>query len=175
MNRNNKAQFVWYVGYGSNLSRERFECYIQGGKPKYSTKKSPYSRMSDPTPPANAYRCDVPYEIYFAKESPNWNNKGVAFIDDLKPGYTFGRMWLIKKKQYDELRSLEGKTWYDKEILLGKKDSIPIYTITHSNRYKPDVSPSEGYLKTMEEGLAEIFDEDEYRKYISELRKKGAK
>ena len=172
---NNTTQLVWYVGYGSNLSRERFECYIKGGKPKNSTKGSPYSRMGDSTSPANSYRYHVPYEIYFAKESPNWNNRGVAFIDDSRPGNTLGRIWLIKKNQYDELRILESTTWYDKEILLGEKDGIPIYTITHSIRYTPDVAPSEGYLRTMEEGLAEIFSEDEYRKCIEELRNKGAK
>jgi hypothetical protein len=26
--------FVWYAVYGSNLLRSRFDCYIQGGKPK---------------------------------------------------------------------------------------------------------------------------------------------
>jgi hypothetical protein len=24
---------VWYVAYGSNLSAERFSCYLQGGQP----------------------------------------------------------------------------------------------------------------------------------------------
>lgn len=166
------TQLVWYVGYGSNLSRERFNCYIQGGISKHSTRKSPYLGMSDRTPPANSYSCHVPYEIYFAMKSPNWEHGGVAFLDDLRPSETLGRMWLIKKKQYDELRSLEGPTWYDKVILLGEKDGIPIYTITHSTRYTPDVSPSEGYLRTMEEGLAEVFSENEYRKYMGELCKK---
>jgi len=27
-----KNMYVWYVGYGSNLLRERFLCYILGGK-----------------------------------------------------------------------------------------------------------------------------------------------
>ena len=174
MNRKNTKQLVWYVGYGSNLSRERFECYIKGGISKYSTRKSPYKEMSDPTPPVNSCGYRVPYKIYYAMKRPNWGNGGVAFLDDLKPGDTLGRMWLIKKKQYDELLRLEGLTWYDKGILLGEKEGIPIYTITHSIRYTPDVAPSEGYLRTIEEGLADIFSEDEYRKYIGELSKKLA-
>ncbi|MFC1956364.1 hypothetical protein ACFLWZ_07635 [Chloroflexota bacterium] len=103
--------------------------------------------------------------------SRNWENGGVAFLDYSTPSDTLGRMWLIKRNQYDELRILEGQTWYDKEILLGDKDGTPIYTITHSIRYTPDVAPSERYLRTIEEGLAEIFSKDEYSKYIDELRK----
>ena len=29
---NRKNETVWYVGYGSNLLRERFICYITGGQ-----------------------------------------------------------------------------------------------------------------------------------------------
>lgn len=168
---NNTTQLVWYVGYGSNLSRERFECYIKGGKPKYSTKTESYPAMRDPTPPIDSCSYHVPYNIYFAKKSPNWGNGGVAFIDDSKPGDTFGRMWLIKKTQYVELRIREGTIWYDKEILLGNKDNIPICTITHNSRYKPEIAPHNGYLKTIVVGLAEIFSEDEVNDYVIELNK----
>ena len=81
-------------------------------------------------------------------------------------------MWLVKRNQYDKLRDRESRTWYDKEIKLGQKDGMPIYTLTHSVRYSPDVAPSEGYWKTMEEGLAEMVSKDVYREYISRLRKK---
>ena len=166
------SQFVWYLGYGSNLSSERFNCYIQGGKPIYSTKNNPYNGMADSTPPKDSCLFHIPFEIYFAKRSPSWNNQGVAFLDESKSGDTLGRMWLIKRTQYDELRILEGETWYNTVISLGQKDGMPIYTITHNVRYTPDVAPSERYWRTMEEGLAEIVGEEIYRKYINQLRNK---
>jgi len=35
---------VWYAVYGSNLLRKRFDCYIQGGKPKGAAKDYPGCR-----------------------------------------------------------------------------------------------------------------------------------
>jgi hypothetical protein len=32
------TRLVWYAGYGSNLLRRRFDCYIKGGKPEGSGK-----------------------------------------------------------------------------------------------------------------------------------------
>jgi len=31
----NKKTYVWYAGYGSNLNKQRFMCYIKGGTPTY--------------------------------------------------------------------------------------------------------------------------------------------
>ena len=29
---------VWYASYGSNLARDRFLCYLEGGRPKGATR-----------------------------------------------------------------------------------------------------------------------------------------
>src|SRR6185312_10705420 len=42
-------RIVWYAGYGSNLLRRRFDCYIKGGKPEGS--KKTYSGCRDKNDP----------------------------------------------------------------------------------------------------------------------------
>ena len=37
---NTNQEYVWYVGYGSNLNKQRFLCYILGGTPKYGCKSN---------------------------------------------------------------------------------------------------------------------------------------
>ena len=40
---------VWYVAYGSNLSRERFRAYLEGGRPVGSRRH--YAGGRDTSPP----------------------------------------------------------------------------------------------------------------------------
>ena len=44
---------VWYVAYGSNLSRERFCRYIRGGRPEGSERDLPGCR--DTSDPMNSF------------------------------------------------------------------------------------------------------------------------
>jgi len=158
----NDEDHIWYLGYGSNLSRQRFLCYIKGGTPTYGKKH--HRGCGNKAQPVDDRPFRIPHRLYFAlpeggKGTSNWGPGGVAFIDPEKETreecWTWGRMWRITGKQYEEVRGQEGRTWYDHEILLGNADGIPIYTITNSNALTNIMAPSETYLKTIAEGLVE--------------------
>ena len=161
--------FVWYACYGSNLSKQRFDCYIVGDTPKYGNTPND-GCLKDKTIPTEDYPYIIPYRLYFAlpnglKKTPRWGNGGVAFIEPNeeknKDHWTKGRIWKITEEQYKEVRRQEGKTWYDKEIILDDRDGIPIITITNSNILTNVLQPSKSYLKTIIEGLMETYDMDD--------------
>jgi hypothetical protein len=62
---------VWYAGYGSNLLRKRFDCYIKGGKPDGSTKTYPGCR--DKTDPRDDRPVTLRHDFFFADHSDTWN------------------------------------------------------------------------------------------------------
>jgi hypothetical protein len=162
--------YVWYVGYGSNLSKQRFLCYIEGGKPKYGQKNN--DGCTGKTAPKEDSPFQIPYSLYFAlpdnkKQTENWGPGGVAFINPIKEKeenkWSWGRMWKITKEQYNEVRDQEGegwregRGWYNHEIPLGEKNGIPIFTITNKKNLSNVLPPSDTYLKTMVLGLKETY------------------
>lgn len=149
-------EYVWYAGYGSNLDKQRFMCYIEGGMPDFCNKVTPNVGCSDKTKPLGYKKIEIPYELYFAKRAPRWFDEGVAFLDLSKEGNTLAGMWLITRQQFEDVRRQEG-SWYDKEVTLGE-EGIPIVTITHSTRF-PTIKPSQGYLKTIIRGLKKTYPE----------------
>ena len=161
---NKKQSYVWYVGYGSNLSKQRFFCYIVGGTPKYGKKYN--DGCSDTNCPTDDKQIKIPYRLYFAlpngnTETDNWGRGGVAFINPVKEEnehyWSLCRMWKITCAQYEEVRNQEGKCWYNHEIYLGEEGNIPIRTITNKGILTPYNQPSEEYLKTIALGLKETF------------------
>ena len=87
------GHLIWYAGYGSNLSRARFNCYIGGGTPEGSTRTYPGCR--DKTPPRPDRELKLPHQLYFAGHSNTWN-AAVAFIRPTPPNATtYARMYLI--------------------------------------------------------------------------------
>jgi len=160
----NINHYVWYVGYGSNLSKQRFLCYILGGTPKYGKKSN--QGCTNKTLPLEDRPIKIPYSLYFAlpgeiEGTSNWCKGGVAFITPEKVEdenlWTLGRMWKITKDQYKEVKKQEGTTWYNHEILIGEDNGIPIYTITNKSRLNNIKPPSERYLKTIALGLKETY------------------
>lgn len=96
-------EYIWYASYGSNISRDRFLCYIKGGKPIGSQKE--YTGCTDKTLPLDDEEIYIKSELYFAKKSKTWNGGGVGFIKtefDEKVN-TLGRMYLITKEQFEEV------------------------------------------------------------------------
>ncbi|KAL6076437.1 Histone deacetylase [Balamuthia mandrillaris] len=73
-----KERYVWYTSYGSNMCRERFMCYLQGGR--VEGMRHSCVGCSDPTPPLRDTYVPLPHHLYFAKHSQTWGG-GVAFID----------------------------------------------------------------------------------------------
>ena len=143
---------VWYVCYGSNLLWNRFERYIIGGMCEENNKK--YKGCSDKTLPSKNVAVELPYKLYFAKESGSWGGMGVAFIDLKHPGKTPGRAYLIKQEQLKDIQAQEGSDWYQM-FELGTIDGTPAFTLTGSIRYE-EKAPSEKYLDTIKRGLKEL-------------------
>ena len=71
-------KYLWYASYGSNLQRNRFLCYIRGGRPFGSSTNHEGSRSN--SYPISEKPIVLNHELYFAKKTPNWDNGGVAFI-----------------------------------------------------------------------------------------------
>lgn len=149
--------YVWYVGYGSNLFRDRFICYILGGQFRWG---GSYAKgCKDKTLPKEDRPFIIPHGLYFAKNSSSWENGGVAFISPERDEnrHTYGRMWKITEEQYSDIWDQEGKVWYNIEVDLGQaEDGTPIRTITNNSKLKFS-KPSDEYLKTIIAGLRETY------------------
>ena len=52
------VQRVWYVAYGSNLGRARFQCSLSGGPPDGGRRE--YAGCRDPSDPERTTGVDVP-------------------------------------------------------------------------------------------------------------------
>jgi hypothetical protein len=159
--------YIWYVGYGSNLSEQRFFCYIRGGTPSFGKTRNDGCK-SDQRLPAENRSIVIHYPLYFAlpdnlTETRNWGRGGVAFIrhEEEKESKTLCRMWKIKREQYREVRIQEGSSWYGKEIELGEEGGLPIYTITNKEILKNILLPSREYIRTIAVGLKETYNLNE--------------
>ena len=175
---------VWYASYGSNLLKNRFLCYICGGTPDGTDKN--YLGCSDKTEPIEDKPIILPYSIYFSKQSPIWENLGVAFIKPLRDedSRTFGRMYLISKAQFIELVHQENAIdpvnsiihidftnlilngeikipahWYSRIIYLGDEKGHPIFTFTSGWDDSEIIlrPPGEKYLRTIIKGIKETY------------------
>lgn len=89
---------IWYASYGSNLQKERFLCYIRGGKPK--GREDTYKGCKDKTLPALDEKLYINRRLYFAKKSRGWKLGGVGFISNSidDSARTLARMYLITKE-----------------------------------------------------------------------------
>ena len=173
-----ELEYVWYAAYGSNINKERFYCYIEGGRPNGTNKD--YVGCSNKTTPRDEGEIFIKSEIYFANKSGTWNNGGVAFLkNDFKDeSKTLGRMYLIRKDQFiDVVKQENGQhsikidfdysietggytfletPWYGKIIYLGNQHSYPIFTITNAKDLDSN-KPDKAYLKTIAIGLKQVF------------------
>src|SRR5687767_6536481 len=69
---------VWYASYGSNLARDRFLCYLRGGRPEGATRTYPGAR--DTSDPQGDEPMLLPGGVFFGWRSPTWGG-GIAFYD----------------------------------------------------------------------------------------------
>lgn len=167
--------YVWYLSYGSNLSKRRFLTYILGGKPEGSSKYEPGSK--DKTLPLKEKNTIINYELYFSEHSKKWDNLGVGFIGTEKnPEFkTYAKMYLITKEQFEDIVkqensinkeininypeenqiSLISEGWYSAILCTGIYDNHYIYTFTSPEKPQYYVKPSEKYLKTIATGIIE--------------------
>lgn len=147
---------VWYACYGSNLLKERFLHYIQGGVCRFNNKE--YKKCSDTTNPRDSQPICIPYPMYFGNCSRTWSGSGVCFLDTSKEGVTLGRMYLITREQMDHIHEQEGcsKEWYDKTVEMGFRNSIRIVTISNSCLRSKN-PPTENYMEVVKLGLRETY------------------
>lgn len=140
-------EYVWYAGYGSNLCYQRFMAYI--------------NRTTSKQFPLATKRILFSHPIYFAKHSSRWKNAGVAFLDIDSQGSSYGVMYLITRKQLEEIQKMEGKLWYNKMLTISKDElGIDIVTLTHDSRYD-DVCPSKEYFEIIGNGIKNVYHLDD--------------
>ncbi|WP_254622702.1 hypothetical protein [Rhodococcus sp. W8901] len=146
---------VWYVSYGSNMSRARLDCYLRGGCPAGGGRT--YTGARDPGAPADRVAVRLPGTVHFAGESLVWGG-GRAFYDPEVPGDTAACAYLVTAEQFDDIHAQE-PACYDRIVDLGDRDGAPLRTFT-SVVGRGDVAPTEPsapYLATMTTGLREVF------------------
>jgi len=188
---------VWYASYGSNLLYDRFLCYIRGGRPEGSS--GDCAGCSDRSPPKADRSIIIRHRLYFSKNSPWWEGKGVAFIrsESDNNATTLGRMYLITADQFTQIvRQENGRTpihqsitiefnrtishgksmimggWYSRIIHLGSEDGYPIFTFTggwDDEEIQPN-EPGEAYLDTIVRGLKETYPEMSHIEVMSYIR-----
>ncbi len=150
--------YVWYACYGSNLCKERFLWYIQGGGPKNNSGCRDKSLLI----------VDRPYtihnELYFANQSRTWGNKGVAFLklEKNEKIKTLGRAYLITSEQFEDIRKQEGPSdnWYGHVLELGEMGGISVKTLTRipgNGRQYTTNAPSLEYIDMLKRGLCETY------------------
>ncbi|WP_404452156.1 hypothetical protein LG329_17655 [Virgibacillus necropolis] len=177
-----KKKYVWYASYGSNLNRDRFLCYIKGGKPKGSEKVE--IGCKDKSLPVKESTYIMHYPLYFAKASDRWQKQGVAFIGLKKDekNHTYSRKYLIKLEQFMDVvkqenngaklnidlneiikngsKTLKRNSWYGTVLFLGEEDGYPILTFTADWEGVPFTKPSKEYLSMIINGLKTTLELD---------------
>ena len=172
--RDKMKDHVWYVAYGSNMFYDRFKHYIKGGQ--YEGGGAEHDPCEDTTPPRAKKNYEIPYPMYFAKESPYWDDKAVSFLDLKGEGTAHGVAYLITRKQFLHVACQEnGKQipdgihgWYNTTIQLNDMDGYEVFTISNAERL--DVkAPSKQYLKVLRVGLKDNYPEmteDDIKRYL---------
>jgi tetratricopeptide (TPR) repeat protein len=192
------TNLVWYASYGSNLCSQRFMSYLEGEQPDGMSTSHPGCR--DKTLPKDDQPIKIYYPLYFAKQSPRWDGKGVAFIglEKEETEATLGRMYLITEQQFIDVVGQENdeanisidfqkakqkgsmvfhESWYGNMVYLGEQDGFPIYTFTSIKNIalEAPVAPSPQYLRDIISGLKEAYPvtDGEILKYL--ITKPGIK
>lgn len=152
----NDEDYVWYAAYGSNLNRERFRNYIEGGIYELTGKYCEGCRnkkgwIDERVKVYNG-------EMYYGNESGSWEGKGVAFFDSTSNDKTKMRLYKITREQLHDIQCNEGKSanWYGKcECLDVLLDGCEVYTLTSENK-RPLKAPCDKYYKLIVEELEKI-------------------
>lgn len=172
---------VWYAGYGSNLQRRRFDCYISGGTPEGATRAYPGCR--DKSTPRADRPITLSRSLYFANHSDTWGG-AVAFIrPNSSDALTYGRMYLITYDQFnDVVRQENGRPipgpfivppfnqlaqqneWllpsirlYGQMLRVGTFENAPILTFSATREDFQLGPPSNAYVRTIVSGLEETY------------------
>jgi hypothetical protein len=165
------VRHVWYAAYGSNLSRDRLDCYLNGGRPDGATHTYPGCRT--PAPPSGDVPGDIEGELAFGGWSQTWGG-GVAFVRAKAGAMTKARFYLLLLEQFEDIVAqenwlipgsvviepseeqivLDGEHTYRLVLPVGHRDGKPILTISQlaATETAPPTLP---YLAHIAEGLRE--------------------
>jgi len=160
LSRRSLSDYVWYVGYGSNMLQERFTCYIKGGQ--FGLGGKPLKGCKDKSLPVGSDKILIPYEMYFSGKSRWWKGGGTALLDATpthqESEFARGRIWKITTEQFQEVWAQEGRGTFDFELSLGvHSDGCEIVTFT-SDRKLGSSRPSADYIHAIALGLKETFE-----------------
>ena len=183
------VKHVWYVAYGSNMSRERFSYYLRGGRPDGSERDYPGCR--DTNDPADSFGLLINGGVYFAGHSSGWR-AGMAFYDPHADGQVAAKAYLITAEQFvdvlaQETRRSPGMTLdltptlrgdryskgvggYSMLVRLGECRGVSLVTFTRDRSAAPSLAaPSASYLLTMASGLREAhgWSQAQINRYLS--------
>lgn len=169
--------YVWYAGYGSNLSTHRFSCYISGGTCAENGRT--YAGSKDPTPARAIQKCCYPGTLYFGNRSSSWDGCGVAFFNPKpksKDSYVYMKRYLITRQQLHDVMEQEGPSpnWYGRLVCLDiDNQGIPVYTLT-SETNRPENTPAPAYTELIVNVLESDFGlkKPQARRYIKKWMKK---
>jgi hypothetical protein len=178
---------LFYAAYGSNLSAERFSCYIAGGTAPGSTHTLRGAR--DPTLPASrpARGVRLRGSLYFAGSARTWGGGAPAFLEPAAAGdqpvaVVLARAWRLGWDQFEDVMAQEngretsaldieqdalvegfsmlaGLGRYDRLICVGTLEGIPMLTFTAPGPRESvrPAAPSIAYLAHIIIGLRETF------------------
>lgn len=173
------SPLVWYAGYGSNLLRERFLAYMQGGRPPNAPEHVVEAGARDASPPQAEICTEIDFGISFGGDSRRWGG-GVAFIDPRTgSGKSFVRAYLVTVEQLEDLHRQENSASavrpmdldrliadgtqrlhdaHYPNLLVGAmhSDGRPIVVIA-GDAPPPTTVPGIAYLRTMAQGLSDGF------------------
>ncbi len=173
------TDLVWYVAYGSNLCRPRFQLHLGAGR--------------DPTPPRADRPLTLDHELWFSGESRVWTG-GIAFLDHRpRAGVaTLARAWLVTHGQWVDLLAREsgrpvdhdidprcaaqgtcravGPGKYDVVVGLGEHEGVPVVSFTGRGPldHSACTAPAAAYLQRIVDGLVDAhgIDVDEAVAYL---------
>jgi hypothetical protein len=144
------TDLLWYAAYGSNLSRDRFACYVQGGTPVGAHHR--YVGCRDRTPPAATAPMRITGRLTFAGESTIWGG-GLAYLDpEAADGEVVARGYLITDEQLEDVAAQEPR--YDRVAEVGRYDGVRVVALA-STQTHPAAPPSAPYLRTILTGLTD--------------------
>jgi hypothetical protein len=183
---------IWYAAYGSNLSRERFDVYLNGGTPTGAAHTYPGCR--DSTAPLDDVTDEIPAELAFGGTSQTWGG-GVAFLVGSDSASAKARLYLLTIEQVadviaqenwldpgsleiddlmlDRTTTLPGSHMYGTVVVLHRREGVPVLALSQDPGTPPN-APSAAYLRHIAVGLraAHGMSDDEIVAYL--CTKRGA-
>ncbi len=183
-----RAREVFYAAYGSNLSAERFACYIGGGAARGASRALPGAR--DRRRPGSWQALRLPGRLYFYGHSQTWDGAPAAFepaLSAVQSGpVTLARAWRLTWEQLEDVMAQEngrptcpldvepaalvknfsmlaGPGRYDRLLFVGALEGLPVLTFTApgSPEAVTPAAPSLTYLNHIITGLRQTFDLDD--------------